>query len=162
MLPRRLSACEPGVNHPPLTKKRNPPHMLNKVTLIGYTGKPVEQKYTAGGTAVARVSVATSKRFKKGEEWQSVTQWHECVLFGKAAESAYIVDIPKGTQVFVEGELQHRKYERNIGKEKIEWPVTEIVVSSLKKLGKVEKAEGAGPTGAPEFSDEITDADVPF
>ena len=60
--------------------------MLNKVTLIGYTGKPVEQKYTAGGTAVARVSVATSKRFKKGDEWQSVTQWHDCVLFGKPAE----------------------------------------------------------------------------
>ena len=44
------------------------------MTLIGYTGKPVEQKYTPGGTAVARVSVATSKRFKKGEEWESVTR----------------------------------------------------------------------------------------
>jgi hypothetical protein len=67
MLPRRLSACEPGVNHPPLTKKRNLPQMLNKVSLIGYTGKPVEQKYTAGGTAVARVLDATSKRFKKAK-----------------------------------------------------------------------------------------------
>jgi single-strand DNA-binding protein len=137
--------------------------MLNKVTLIGYTGKPVEQKYTAGGTAVARVSVATSKRFKKGDEWQSATQWHDCVLFGKAAESAYIVDIPKGTQVFVEGELQHRKYQKTVGKEKIEWPVTEILVSSLKKLGKVEKTEGAGATASvSEFSEEITDDDVPF
>jgi len=115
--------------------------MLNKVTLIGYTGKPVEQKYTPGGTAVARVSVATSKRFKKGDEWQSVTQWHECVLFGKAAESEYITGIPTGTQVFVEGELQHRKYNRTIGVETVEWPVTEIVVSSLKKLGKAEKVE---------------------
>ena len=136
--------------------------MLNKVTLIGYTGKPVEQKYTPGGTPVARVSVATSKRFKNGEEWQSVTQWHDCVLFGKAAESAYIVDIPKGTQVFIEGELQHRKYERTIGKEKIEWPVTEIVVNSLKKLGKAEKAEAAEASTGSEFSEEITDADVPF
>jgi len=137
--------------------------MLNNVTLIGYTGKPVEQKYTAGGTAVARVSVATSKRFKKGEEWQSVTQWHECVLFGKAAESSYITGIQKGTQVFVEGELQHRKYERTIGKEKVEWPVTEIVVGSLKKLGKAAKAEvAAGELSGSEFSEEITDADVPF
>ena len=87
--------------------------MLNKVTLIGYTGKAVEQKYTPGGTAVARVSVATSKRVKKNEEWQSVTQWHDCVLFGKAAESSYIAGIQKGTQVFVEGELQHRKYAGN-------------------------------------------------
>ena len=55
------------------------------------------------------------------------------------------------------------KYERSIGKEKVEWPVTEIVVSSLKKLGKAEKSEGAGgPTGGSEFSEEITDADVPF
>jgi len=137
--------------------------MLNKVTLIGYTGKPVERKYTPSGTAIARVSVATSKRFKKGEEWQSVTQWHECVLFGKAAESAYIVDIPKGTQVFVEGELQHRKYQKTVGKEKVEWPVTEIVVSSLKKLGKVEKVEVAtGEQAGSDFSEEITDADVPF
>jgi len=71
MLPRRLSACEPGVNYPPLTKKRNLPQMLNKVTLIGYTGKAVEQKYTPGGTAVARVSVATSKRVKKAEKTEA-------------------------------------------------------------------------------------------
>jgi single-strand DNA-binding protein len=135
--------------------------MLNKVTLIGYTGKPVEQKYTAGGTAVARVSVATSKRFKKGEEWESITQWHDCVLFGKPAESEYIIGIPTGTQVFVEGELQHRKYQKSVGKEKVEWPVTEIVVRSLKKLGKAEKTEYAGgdPSGS-EFSEESTDADV--
>jgi single-strand DNA-binding protein len=137
--------------------------MLNKVTLIGYTGKPVEQKYTPGGTAIARVSVATSKRVKKNDEWQSVTQWHDCVLFGKAAESSYVTGIQKGAQVFIEGELQHRKYERTIGKEKIEWPVTEIVVSSLKKLGKAEKPEGAAASAdGSEFSEEITDADVPF
>ncbi len=118
--------------------------MLNKVTLIGYTGKAVEQKYTPGGTAVARVSIATSKRVKKGEEWRSITQWHDCVLFGKAAESPYITGIQKGAQVFVEGKLQHRKYERTIGKEKVEWPVTEIVVNSLKKLGRSDKAEGSG------------------
>jgi single-strand DNA-binding protein len=137
--------------------------MLNKVTLIGYTGKSVEQKYTQGGTAVARVSVATSKRFKKGEEWKSVTQWHDCVLFGKAAESSYITGIQKGAQVFVEGELQHRKYQKTFGKEKVEWPVTEIVVSSLKKLGKVEKVEAVGgdPSGS-EFFEQITDDDVPF
>ena len=163
MQPHRFSACEPGARYSPTTKKRNLPQMLNKVTLIGYTGKPVEQKYTAGGTAVARVSVATSKRFKKGDEWQSVTQWHDCVLFGKAAESPYITGIQKGTQVFVEGELQHRKYQKTVGKEKVEWPVTEIVVSSLKKLGKAEKTEAAAgePSGS-EFSEEITDADVPF
>jgi len=159
MQPQRFSASQPDARYSPRTKKRNLPKMLNKVTLIGYTGKPVEQKYTAGGTAVARVSVATSKRSKKGDEWQSVTQWHDCVLFGKAAESLYITGIPKGTQVFIEGELQHRKYERMVGKEKVEWPVTEILVSSLKKLGKTEKVEGAGGS---EFSEEITDADVPF
>jgi single-stranded DNA-binding protein len=48
--------------------------MLNEVTSIGYTGKPFEQKYTPGGTAVARVSVATSKRIKKNDEWRSVAQ----------------------------------------------------------------------------------------
>ncbi len=85
------------------------------------------------------------------------------MLFGKAAESSYITGIPKGAQVFIEGELQHRKYQKTVGKEKVEWPVTEIVVSSLKKLGKAEKTEVAGgdPAGS-EFSEQITDADVPF
>jgi single-strand DNA-binding protein len=55
--------------------------MLNKVTLIGQTGKAVEQKYTPGGTAIARVSVATSKRVKKNEQWESVTQWHAPFAF---------------------------------------------------------------------------------
>src|SRR5215475_10099710 len=114
MVPQRFSSSQPGARYSPTTKKRNLPQMLNKVTLIGNTGKPVEVKYTPNGTAVARVSVATSKRVKKGEEWQSVTQWHDCVLFGKAAESPYITGIQKGAQVFVEGELQHRKYERTI------------------------------------------------
>ncbi len=163
MQPQRFGAPERGTRYSPLTKKRNLPHMLNKVTLIGYTGKAVEQKYTPGGTARARVSVATSKRVKKNDQWESVTQWHDCVLFGKAAESSYITGIPKGAQVFVEGELQHRKYERTIGKEKVEWPVTEIVVNSLKRLGKSEKGEGTGTSaGASVFSEEITDADVPF
>jgi single-strand DNA-binding protein len=126
--------------------------MLNKVTLIGYTGKAVEQKYTRSGTALARVSVATSKRVKKNDKWQSVTQWHECVLFGKPAESEYINSIPKGMQVFIEGELQNRKYQKMVGKEKVEWPVTEIVVSSLKKLGKAEKTEAFGaPANGSEF-----------
>ena len=137
--------------------------MLNKVTLIGYTGKAVEQKYTPGGTAVTRVSVATSKRVKKNDQWESITQWHDCVLFGKAAESPYITGIAKGAQVFVEGALQHRKYERTIGQEKVDWPVTEIVVSSLKKLGKSDRAEEASvPAGGSEFCEEITDADVQF
>jgi single-stranded DNA-binding protein len=53
----------------------------------------------------------------KNNEWQacqSITQWHDCVLFGKAMKR-----IQWGTQVFVEGELQHCKYERTLGKEKL-------------------------------------------
>jgi single-stranded DNA-binding protein len=86
------------------------------------------------------------------------------VLFGKAAESSYVTGIQKGTQVFVEGELQHRKYQEAVGKEKVEWPVTEILVSSLKKLGKARKSDAAGavPQSGSEFLEEITDAGVPF
>jgi single-strand DNA-binding protein len=163
MQPQRFSPANQVLAIHPQPRKGTYPHVLNNVTLIGYTGRLVEQKYAAGGIAVARVSIATSKRFKKGEEWQSVAQWHDCMLFGKAAESSYITGIPKGTHVFVEGELQQRKYQKTVVKEKVEWPVTEIVVSSLKKLGKGEKAEASGgePSGS-EFSEEITDADVPF
>lgn len=55
-------------------------------------------------------------------------QWHDCPLVGKAAESNSTTDIHKGTQVFVAGKQQHRKYERTVCKEKLEWPVTEIVM----------------------------------
>jgi hypothetical protein len=60
------------------------------------------------------------------DEWKPVTQWLDCELFCKEVESAYIVDIPEGNQVFVEGHWS-RKYERTIGKEKGEWAMTEIV-----------------------------------
>ena len=62
----------------------------------------------------------------------------------------------------VEGELQRRKNERSIGKEKIERPMTEIIVNPLKKLGKSAQVEGTAPAGGSEFSKEITDADMPF
>jgi len=62
------------------------------------------------------------------------------------------------------GRVAACRYERTIGKETIEWPVTEIVVSSMKKLGKVEKSESAGtePQSVSEFSEQITDDDVPI
>jgi hypothetical protein len=55
MQPQRFSAHERGARYSPITRKRHLPHMLNKVTLIGYTGKAVEQKYTPGGTPVSSV-----------------------------------------------------------------------------------------------------------
>ncbi|HMJ62763.1 MAG TPA: hypothetical protein VK493_13415, partial [Bryobacteraceae bacterium] len=51
---------------------------------------------------------------RRGEEWQSATQWHECVPFGKAAGFLYLTGIQKGAQVFAEAEPQPRKYERTI------------------------------------------------
>ena len=77
---------------------------INKVILIGNLGNDPEVKYTAGGSAVANVTIATSENWKDkatGEN-QERTEWHRVVFFGRLAE---IVGeyLKKGSQIYIEG-----------------------------------------------------------
>lgn len=99
---------------------------VNRVTILGNLGNDPEVKYTASGSAIANLTVATSEAWKDKTtgESKSLTEWHRVVLFGKLAEVAGEY-LRKGSQVYIEGQLRTRKWTDQSGQEKY---TTEIVV----------------------------------
>ncbi|TGU74588.1 single-stranded DNA-binding protein [Geomonas terrae] len=113
---------------------------LNKVMLIGNLGKDPEVRYTAGGTAVASFSLATTDRIKgKDGNWEDKTEWHNVTLWARLAEIAgeYLA---KGKTVYIEGRLQTRKWTDKEGKDRY---TTEIVGEKMQMLSA--KGEGGAP-----------------
>lgn len=106
---------------------------LNKVQIIGHLGGDPELRYTANGTAVATLNVATNERFKPqdSEEWQERTEWHRIVAWSRLAEIAGEY-LSKGKQVYVEGRLQTRSWDDKDGVKRY---TTEIVAQDLILLG---------------------------
>lgn len=120
---------------------------INRVTLVGFTGKEAWSRITANRKSLTRLSVATTKRYKDAEgTWQEKTQWHTCVAYGPLADHA--AAIPIGTHLFVEGELIYRECDRTIetesGPVKVPWPMTEVLVESLSVLDRPQKQERKG------------------
>lgn len=117
---------------------------MNRATLIGNLGRDAELRYTPGGAAVATFSIATSERWKgKDGTQQEKTEWHRCVLWGKAAEalSEYLT---KGKQVAVEGRIETRKWTDKDGNDKYS---TEIRVDRVILLGG--SGNGSSSSSAP-------------
>ncbi|QTM69044.1 single-stranded DNA-binding protein [Buchnera aphidicola (Hormaphis cornu)] len=100
---------------------------INKVILIGYLGQDPEVRYMPNGSAVANINLATSETWKdkKTGETKEKTEWHRIVIFGKLAEIAREY-LKKGSQVYIEGSLQTRKWKDQNGLERY---ITEIVVN---------------------------------
>ena len=117
---------------------------VNKVTLLGNLGKDPEVKYTPGGMAVAKFSLATGERRKdKDGNWQDHTEWHNLVAFGKTAEVAAEY-LKKGKQVFIEGQLRTSSWDdKESGAKRYK---TEVIVNELIMLGGG-GGEGGGPRG---------------
>jgi single-strand DNA-binding protein len=116
---------------------------LNKVMLIGNLGRDPEVRYTAGGSAVANLRIATTEswRDKQTGEKKENTEWHSVVLFGKLGEIAGEY-LKKGRTVYIEGRLQTRKYQDKDGQDRYS---TEIVASDMQMLGGGEgRGEGGG------------------
>jgi single-strand DNA-binding protein len=108
---------------------------VNKVILVGFSGKEPESRSFADGTGVTNFSLATSEKYKdKSGEWKEQTEWHNISCFGKLAEIASQY-VHKGTQVYVEGKIKTNKYTDKSGVEKY---AVNIVVSSLQLLGSKE------------------------
>ncbi|WDR80014.1 single-stranded DNA-binding protein [Candidatus Purcelliella pentastirinorum] len=100
---------------------------VNKVILIGNLGQDPEIRYMQNGNAVTNITLATSEswRDKQTGENKERTEWHRVVLFGKLAEIANEY-LRKGSQVYVEGSLQKRKWQ---DKNNQEHYITEIIVN---------------------------------
>jgi single-strand DNA-binding protein len=113
---------------------------LNRITLLGNTGREPKASSTAGGTPKTKLSVATNKRYKdEAGVWQSGVEWHSVVVFGPSAD--YAARIESGTLVFVEGEMSYRDYEREIEGVKVQWPIAEVIATSITAIQPKDKAE---------------------
>lgn len=126
---------------------------VNKVILVGTLGRDPEMKYAANGNAIANLSIATSENWtdKTSGQKQEKTEWHRVVIFGKLAEIAgqYLT---KGSQVYLEGKLQTRKWQdQNSGQDRYS---TEVVIDfngQMQMLGggnrQGDAAFGQAPAG---------------
>lgn len=119
---------------------------VNKVILVGNLGADPEVKYTAGGTAIGTLSVATSESWKDKQtgEQQERTEWHRVKMFGRLAEIAGEY-LKKGRQVYIEGSIRTDKY---TDKEGIQRYSTDIIANEMQMLGGNEGGGGGGGGGA--------------
>jgi single-strand DNA-binding protein len=120
---------------------------VNKVILIGNLGRDPETRYMPDGGAITNISVATTDVWKdKAGEKQEKTEWHRVAFFGKLAEIAGEY-LKKGSQVYVEGRLQTRKWQDKDGNDKY---TTEIVADRMQMLGSRQGMGGGADREAPD------------
>jgi len=112
---------------------------VNKVILVGRLGKDPETRYMTNGEAVTNATLATSENWKdKSGEKQEKTEWHNLVFYRRLAEIAGEY-LKKGSQIYVEGKLQTRKWQTKEGQDRYS---TEIIVNEMTMLGG--KSSGSG------------------
>lgn len=151
---------------------------VNKVILLGHLGRDAETKFTPSGVSRSTFTIATNRRWKDQQsgEWKEETDWHNCVLWRSENLANYLT---KGKQVYVEGRLQTRSYDKDGQKHFM----TEVVCDDLVLLGgrgDVPPGDYSQPVSMPrsaqqrpqptpsapapndDFSQGITDDDVPF
>jgi single-strand DNA-binding protein len=123
---------------------------VNKVILVGHLGRDAETKFTPGGAAVTRFSVATNRRWKDQQsgEWKEETDWTNVVLWRSENLANYLT---KGKQLYVEGRIQTRSYEDKDGKKVY---TTEVVADDVILLGGSGGAGGSRGGGGDEYSQQ--------
>ena len=142
---------------------------INKVILVGNLGQDPEVKYTAGGAAVTTLSVATSESWKDKDtgQDQEKTEWHRVVLWRRLAEIAGEY-LKKGSKVYIEGQLQTRKWEQD-GQTRYTTEVVGRDMQFLDSRGNTSSDNSSNyedvnqDVGSQSLPDSgITDDDIPF
>jgi single-strand DNA-binding protein len=142
---------------------------VNKVILVGNLGKDPEVRYMPSGNAVANVTLATTDSWKDKQsgEKQERTEWHNIVFYSRLAEIAGEY-LKKGSQVYVEGRLQTRKWQDKNGNDRY---TTEIIANEMQMLGSRGGSAGyagepapaaAQPAAASSGAADAFDDDIPF
>ena len=144
---------------------------VNKVILVGNLGADPEVKYMPNGNAVANVTLATSESWKDKQsgENREKTEWHRVVFFRRLAEIAGEY-LKKGSQVYIEGKLQTRKWQDKNGVDRY---TTEIVANEMQMLGGrggggsadfggAAASSQSAPAAAPAATADDFDDDIPF
>ncbi|WP_342267977.1 single-stranded DNA-binding protein [Candidatus Tisiphia endosymbiont of Empis tessellata] len=145
---------------------------LNKAVLIGNLGRDPEIRHTADGKEIANFSIATSETWKDratGEKKEK-TEWHRIVVFNEGLVSVVKNYAKKGTKVYLEGNLQTRKWVDNLGQEKY---TTEIVLQNFNSQFILLDSKGGGTNsldsivpkstvGNSNFDHSDLDDEIPF
>jgi len=149
---------------------------VNKVILIGNVGRDPEMRYMPSGGAVLNLPLATTDSWKdkSSGERQERTEWHRLVFFNRLAEIAGEY-LRKGSQVYVEGRLQTRKWQDREGNDRY---TTEVVVSDMQMLGgrggggddfgtppaqqQQQQGGAAGQASSAQLPPDDFDDDIPF
>ena len=136
---------------------------VNRVTIIGNLGQDPEVKQMPSGGAVCNITVATSESWndKNTGEKQERVEWHRIIFYRKLAEIAGEY-LRKGSQIYVEGKLQTRKWQDQSGADRY---TTEIVANEMQMLGgKASASQAAKPATQPEAASGANDFDddLPF
>ena len=138
---------------------------INKVILVGNLGKDPDMRYTAGGDAVANLSIATSESWNDNQtgEKKEKTEWHRVVFFRRIAEvcGEYL---KKGSSVYIEGSLRTRDWEDDKGNKRY---TTEIIGREMQMLGgrRTEDNMDQSPrmnSSSPQPEEGLIDDEIPF
>ena len=138
---------------------------INKVILVGNLGKDPDMRYTAGGDAVANLSIATSESWNDNQtgEKKEKTEWHRVVFFRRIAEvcGEYL---KKGSSVYIEGSLRTRDWEDDQGNKRY---TTEIIGREMQMLGgrRSEDNKDQSPqmsSSSPQPEEGLIDDEIPF
>ena len=150
---------------------------VNKVILVGNLGKDPEVRRMTSGDPVVNLSIATSEswRDKASGEKKEKTEWHRVVIFNKNLADVAEKYLKKGAKVYVEGQLQTRKWTDKDGAEKYS---TEVVLQNFRgELTMLDGKSGGGEGGgggsfgggargasesAPSFQRDEMDDEIPF
>lgn len=117
---------------------------VNKVILVGNLGNDPEIRYMPNGNAVANLSIATSESWKDQQgNMQERTEWHRVTMYRRLAEVAGEY-LKKGSQVYLEGKLQTRKWQDQQGQDRY---TTEIIADQMQMLGGRGDGAGQGQSG---------------
>lgn len=122
---------------------------VNKVIIMGNLGQDPEVRFAANGNAIANITIATSEtwRDKANGEQREKTEWHRVVLFGKTAEIAGEY-LKKGSQVYIEGQLQTRKWQDQSGQDRyttevvVQWPTGQMQLLGSRQGGQAGQNQG--------------------
>lgn len=131
---------------------------VNKVILVGRLGKDPEMRFMPNGEAVANVTLATTESWKdKSGIKQEKTEWHNIVFYRRLAEitGEYL---KKGSQIYIEGKLQTRKWQTKEGQDRY---TTEVIVNDMQMLGS-KAASQSGQHLLQPASRKDDDFDIPF
>ena len=128
---------------------------VNKAIVLGNVGQDPETRFSKDGKAITNLSIATSEQWKdQSGQKQEKTTWHRCVFFGRLAEIAGEY-VRKGSQIYVEGRMEHSVYTDKNGVEQRSFQI------NAQNLQLLSKGSNQASPKKPAPADDLSDA-IPF